>query len=237
LILAALGTQTRCATTPPTGTTQQPISQGSGPPAPQPLNCADYKCDQAATPAGGGGGRGGGGGDDDRDPFAIRVDTINAGSLSSLSTPCQHELQPLNRPCNTGGGTCYGSYCLNIQQGIDYCICEYHDYGTQCASEKPGKCEGSTGKLRPNAYQGNNKRYRQQSDPDYGSVTGRHFVVSFDDCVKLCQWAAPQCRSINFGVIAGQNVCEMLAITVEKGGILEKYLVNAQGWKHAQVVF
>jgi len=80
------------------------------------------------------------------------------------------------------------------------------------------------------------KRYKNKNNPDNGSVYGRHFASSLDDCIKLCQWSAGACRSVNFGTLAGQQVCEMLSVTVSKGSLTEPWLVDASGWQYVQVV-
>lgn len=92
------------------------------------------------------------------------------------------------------------------------------------------------GRLPPNGYNGQNKRYRHKTSPDHGSIYSRHFALNLDDCIKLCQWSQGLCQSVNFGQIRGQNVCELLSVKVTRGDILETWLVNANGWRHVQVV-
>jgi len=218
--IACLGAQDAQVTTTTVAPSQQPAGpapQGP-PPAPQPINCADYHCrDQVKASS---------------DPMQVREGVLN---VSTLSDACKSKLVPVGRSCNLGAGnTCYG-YCLNIDQGKDYCICDYAKVDRQCAIDKPGKCEKATGQLPANVYQADNKRFKNKSDPDNGDIYGRHFAASFDDCVKLCQWTGGLCRSVNFGTLAGQNVCELLSVAVEKRGLLESWLVNEQGWKYAVV--
>lgn len=93
------------------------------------------------------------------------------------------------------------------------------------------------GQIPSNGFKAQNKRYRHKTNPDTGSVYGRHFASSFDDCVKSCQWAGGNtgCRSVNYGTLAGQPVCELLSIAVTKGSPLEAWLVDAPGWQYALV--
>jgi len=194
-----------------------PTTQGP-PPTPGPVVCSEYNC-AATLPT------------SDDNPFTVRAAVINE------TAGCKNKLAVPGRPCNMiGGGTCYGIYCLTVDKGNDYCICDYNRVDRQCAIEKPGKCESATAQLPPNAYKVQNKRYRNKNNLDNGSIYGRHFAGSFDDCVKLCSWSAGSCRSVNYGPIAGQNVCELLSTTVTKGSLLESWMVDAPGWQHVQVV-
>lgn len=93
------------------------------------------------------------------------------------------------------------------------------------------------GQVPQSGYKAQNKRFRNKNSPkpDEGPVYGRHFAASFEDCIKLCTWTGGSCRSVNYGTLGGQKVCELLSNAVTKGSILETWLTDAQGWQFATV--
>jgi len=204
-----------------TSTSAGPTTQGP-PPGASPLVCSDYACETKIQSS------------SDDHPFTVRAQLFNESSTPG----CKRKLNVGPRPCKMsgGGGDCFGVYCLTIEPGNDYCICDFYRVDRQCAIDKPGKCESATGQLPALAYQAQNKRYRNKNNPDHGSVYGRHFASSLSDCIKLCQWSEGACRSINYGTLAGQPMCELLSVTVTKGSLTEPWVVSAPGWQHAQVV-
>lgn len=46
----------------------------------------------------------------------------------------------------------------------------------------------SSGQISSQSYLRVDVRYRHASDPDQGSVLGRHFAKNVFECIKLCQW-------------------------------------------------
>lgn len=211
---AAATTSAAAVSTTPAG----PTTQGP-PPAAGPITCSEYNCAPQLPSS------------NDDNPFNVRSSVVNetAGCKNKLSNP--------GRSCKmNGGGTCYGVYCLTVEAGNEYCICDYNRVDRQCAVEKPGKCDSATSQVPQSAFKAQNKRFRNKGNPDHGSIYARHFAASFDDCVKLCTWTAGSCRSVNYGSIAGQQVCELLSVSAAKNTILETWLVDAQGWQYAQVV-
>jgi len=126
-------------------------------------------------------------------------------------------------------------HCLNVSPGNDYCICPYYKTDRQCTVDKPGSCEAATGQLPSTVTRLQNKRLRNPSNKDNGSVYGRHFAPTLADCIKLCQWSQGSCRSVNYGPINGVNVCEMLSTATTEKGLMAKWLESADGWQYAQV--
>jgi len=202
----------------PTSTTVAgPTTQGP-PPRPVALSCSEYACAPQITHS------------DSDNPFTVQSQLFNE------SSNCKRKLNVAGRPCKMiGGGQCYGVYCLTVESGNDYCICDLYRVDRQCAVDKPGACESANGQLPPNAYKATNKRYKNKNTPDNGSIYGRHFATNMDDCVKLCQWSSGACKSVNYGTIASQQVCELLSVLVTKGAPLEAWMTDAPGWNHQQV--
>jgi len=130
---------------------------------------------------------------------------------------------------------CYGVYCMHIEDGNEYCICTPDQVGAQCSAFKPGRCDAATGLLPSTSYSVSNKRYRNRAKPDAGNVYARHFATSGTDCIRLCQWAMPSCQSVNYGPSGGQQLCELLSVTVTNGSIMQPWLTDAPGWTYTTV--
>lgn len=216
--------ETTTTTTQTTSTSTVPTTTGTTtqgpPPTPDPVNCPDFAC-SVFPPS-----------DGSDNPMQVRSRLVN----TSTDPNCKRQLVIQPRPCNMqGGGSCYGIYCLNVSPGNDYCICPYYKTDRQCAVDKPGSCDAATGQVPTGMTVLQNKRLRNPSNKDNGSVYGRHFAANLQDCVKLCQWSKGACRSVNYGTINGAQVCEMLSTAATSSNLLSKWLEDASGWQYAQV--
>jgi len=202
---SATTTTTQPTTTTTQSTTTGTTTQSPTPPSPDPVVCNQYACTASTDP-------------------------------TKADPNCKRQVVTSPRPCHMqGGGSCYGVYCLTVAAGNDYCICPLYKTDRTCAVDKPGSCDSATGTVQQGYTQLQGKRLRNKSDKDNGSIYGRHFAASLNDCIKMCQWSQGQCRSVNFGQINGANVCEMLSIAATERNLLASWLEPASGWTYQQV--
>jgi hypothetical protein len=126
-------------------------------------------------------------------------------------------------------------YCLTVSSGNDYCICPYYRVDRQCAVDKPGTCSKATGDVPAGYTKLQGRRLQNPSNKDSGSIYARHFAANLQDCIKLCQWTAGACKSVNFGQISGANVCELLSVSATEKNLLASWIGKSDGWQYAQV--
>lgn len=210
---------TTVTTTPKTTiiTTTAIPTQGP-PPAIVPLDCAAYDCDFNTEPT------------NDTDPLRIRIQKVGTpppGCKKMLITPrvvCKS-------PLADGSTNCFGSYCLQGSDSKSICLCHFDRSGTACQEQKTGKCSSANGQISSKGYSMTGKKFVNKNDPTGGSIIARHTAASESDCLKLCQWDKT-CRSINYGKLNDQKICELLGIQFDKGTgqLLETWLQNSTDW-------
>jgi len=186
------------------------------------------------TPSQGGGG-GGGGGNSNEQSSTFDCNKYKCdGQVSKDGKDCS-DTPPSSIQCPNlaGGGQCMLGSCLRANSSLSYCLCPYGRQSRTCHVKKTGNCNSVDGKTPPDAGETKGKRFRHIRDPENGAVLARHAVDSLSDCVRLCQWATyQQCRSINFGTINGQKVCELLTVWANKESILYQWLKDDSDWTY-----
>uniref|UniRef100_A0A915KBT8 EGF-like domain-containing protein n=1 Tax=Romanomermis culicivorax TaxID=13658 RepID=A0A915KBT8_ROMCU len=164
----------------------------------------------------------------------INVRTTNMPMMQSKSR-CP-DIQSREIPCpmiDGGVKTCYSGYCFQISEEKSFCICTHGRIGKLCQTKKIGDCSNNlTMRNLDVAEIHDNSRFRHNKDPDYGSILGRHFAKSLNDCMKLCLWAtSKQCRSINYGPINKKMICELISISATRDD-KNRWIIDDQGWKY-----